>query len=1051
MSRSEKTPSEEPASDEVESTFQKLYNKYVGSSEVSKSDCSESEEDEEEEDVEDEPKLRRSNSESSITPMASVNNTPNATPKCSPLPARKALVETKPMTTEDWRRKIEASIKAMTDPVKVEKNPESDSNTVEKKTDEKPLSSRVSTCATFSSSVPEPSPVLARRGSIIKVNGKTVQESIKDTAEEPPTSVRISITRSRSKSPEKGSDEEPQKKKPDLRIDVAAINEKLEEESRQKCASEGLEAETEQREDRAKSESKDTRRRRDPNRTLENLKATLLEEKLKQDPPKPPMKWITPLVLITEPSNPSTPIATTPVAATSASICLWNRKEDEEEEDEDEEEYEEDEEYSSEEWAEGQDDVHLEYDSDYEMSINHTFSLKDHLPLGDLYPLGKSPSQSSAKVSEFDGDFMTEERKEESRGRVAKMFSMPAPSFTCSVSYDGSDDDDDEVHSCEDSDDSQDYTLVPIDRTSSLAFASPTSIPSESGDEYDGRVVGCTLKLVDKAAYRDSDEESEYFEDEEYYEEEEEEEEEDEEYYEEEQEYEEYEEEEVEEEEEEVVEEFSDDDEEEMFSVLEPIMPEHVAEVEPITHQKVIAPIWVTEQEETVDVAETSDIADEMICSLSAIEVEEETGTNDVHVVPTFVKESTVTVKEESTNRFMQKKPDTDFARKAVIQPNKLETVKVATVETRIAPKKEKVVEDKSAARKALINMKDEDAKKKTEENEKVASEKARKSGAVSKLASRIVAAAEEDPMKYKKSSRLVQNYEERPRKKYEIVKPRLDDSFDKQMEELRNQMKAGANQLQASMKDLSKGILTVSEETKTRELQEKRRITTEKATVVNEKAGAETARWRERRDASLAPAPAPEEKQTRKKIIIDKPVEAPIEPKRTIRRWKPPPPDPTAPVLTFSTAPKAPSKVVPVVEKIVPEEPQPKAKIASMVKSRQAVQSPNGKRYSTRRKTQEIVNESVLQTKKRRKESSRKTRFVRKERDVDVLLGYQHFSFEQMERLFDQSVQKRVKSVEKHVKRLALARIFISHLTDIDKIYKSSEIRDIIASVNIV
>ncbi|CAL2028647.1 unnamed protein product [Caenorhabditis brenneri] len=358
------------------------------------------------------------------------------------------------------------------------------------------------------------------------------------------------------------------------------------------------------------------------------------------------------------------------------------------------------------------------------------------------------------------------------------------------------------------------------------------------------------------------------------------------------------------------------------------------------------------------------------------------------------------------------------------------------------------------------------------------------------------------------------------------MFQPVINDDFDKQMEEIRMQMKSGSNQLQNKMKDLSKGILTVKEEAKSREMEEKRRVTTEKATGAFGKAEEEKARWKASRDAEAAReyAKIEAEKHLKKKrILIDKPTgetvlnqEKAEAPKRTIRRWKPPPPDPNAVIPSFSCGPKeAPKpKIAPAATESTgktskpstptarrkslaspvppPKEtgtvpaaaiqniPKSEGAAATRIRNQAAVAAtttpsntaipssvpsapssvtdspkPTSRRYNARRKTQEIVNESLVKAKtKRRKRNPRKTRFTRSDRDADLLLGYEKGStFEQLERLFDQATRNRRPLATKFekIRRLAPSKIFISELTDIDKIYKSSEIRDIIASVNMV
>ncbi|CAD6199573.1 unnamed protein product [Caenorhabditis auriculariae] len=465
------------------------------------------------------------------------------------------------------------------------------------------------------------------------------------------------------------------------------------------------------------------------------------------------------------------------------------------------------------------------------------------------------------------------------------------------------------------------------------------------------------------------------------------------------------------------------------------------------------------------------------------------------------------------------KKPSTDFAKKAVIQGPKLEKVKVAKVETKLAeapkpPKVEKVeekaesppktsvaankveMEDKSAVRKSALNMKDEDAKKKAAADEKAAAQKARRFGTVTALADRFKEPVKtEEPILYKRSSRLVAKDEEKPRRKYEIVKPVLNDDFDKQMEEIRMQMKSGSNQLQSQMKEMSKGIASVSSEAKNSAMEQKRRDVVQKATGAFGKAEEEKARWKAQRDAEsereFARIEAEKHLKKKKIPVVEKPQvseEPKPEPKRTIRRiFRPPEPGANVPSFA-SCGPKTEVKPQPEVRPPVAAVPEgspmarrkksvgdvsvksdiretsnspilkavPKGDGAAATKIRNAMtSSPMGseksaKRYATRRKTQELVNESA-QPKKRRKESSRKKRFIRTVHDIDALLGFQiSATFEQLEKLFELSAKDKISTVngsQKRVRRLKPTKIYISDLTDIDKLYKASEIRDIIAS----
>lgn len=106
-------------------------------------------------------------------------------------------------------------------------------------------------------------------------------------------------------------------------------------------------------------------------------------------------------------------------------------------------------------------------------------------------------------------------------------------------------------------------------------------------------------------------------------------------------------------------------------------------------------------------------------------------------------------------------------------------------------------------------------------------------------------------------------------------------------------------------------------------------------------------------------------------------------------------------------------------------------------------------KRYATRRKTQEIVNESS-QPKRRRRLVPRRGKFIGPTHDIDLLLGWStEQTFEAMEIYFSQTAAQRlVDSSNLKQKRAKPTRTWISDLQDIDKIYKVSEMRDLKLSV---
>ncbi|KAK5964958.1 hypothetical protein GCK32_010358, partial [Trichostrongylus colubriformis] len=205
---------------------------------------------------------------------------------------------------------------------------------------------------------------------------------------------------------------------------------------------------------------------------------------------------------------------------------------------------------------------------------------------------------------------------------------------------------------------------------------------------------------------------------------------------------------------------------------------------------------------------------------------------------------------------------------------------------------KAKMTADKSGTRKSALNMTDEDAKKKAAADEEAAKQKARRLGTVSSLMNRFKEPEiKEEPITYKRSSYLAaKDKEERPKKKYEVFKPAINDDFDKQMEEIRAQMKSGSSQFESHFKDLSKGITVTAEDMKKRTEDEKKKMIIDSVTGVFSKADEEKARFNKRREEETEKelAKIEADKNVKKKTVVQKPKaepEKPAEPKRTVRK----------------------------------------------------------------------------------------------------------------------------------------------------------------------
>ena len=126
------------------------------------------------------------------------------------------------------------------------------------------------------------------------------------------------------------------------------------------------------------------------------------------------------MLLVTQPSVPSTPISTT-------SNAVWNSSTYEEE-------------GSESEWDEEDEEENAYSDEDYDFTI----SLPSvSVPRGDLYPVDDTRLRSVTPFSDYDSEFelpfIQADSRNDSRGRVGAGNAAPAPIFVASVTYDGQD------------------------------------------------------------------------------------------------------------------------------------------------------------------------------------------------------------------------------------------------------------------------------------------------------------------------------------------------------------------------------------------------------------------------------------------------------------------------------------------------------------------------------------------------------------------------------------------------------------------------------------
>ncbi|VDN05378.1 unnamed protein product [Thelazia callipaeda] len=625
-------------------------------------------------------------------------------------------------------------------------------------------------------------------------------------------------------------------------------------------------------------------------------------------------------------------------------------------------------------------------DYDYDVTVSEVIKLPlegnkklDRKPKGDLYStmttLEKQCERSTSPIPFDESDFDVElivrmpSRNDDSRGRVvSETMAIPAPIFTTSVSYDGMDywdsAQEESVPSLSDYEDIENYDTYECESrtrsalevedyrpsSSSLGvYFSPASFSSD--DDYrDSVEVGCTLKLVQKAALRDTNEEdssSEYYESE--YEDE---------MYSELGEDEEYsdvveddfgcdddealdnvinnwrvpgsdldegsrenaskvsllsipqvriasvleEEFEVDETCNETVEETEDLNRiEESLKEVENEVGEELAEkYREVTYTKEMdldhnaeqaskLVIEITEDAakegitegatktaarktvrqhvvptvDKVDVVQAHELSEQKPEEVEATlkEHDERTEEKQIEVIPTYVKPTTTNYFVDSARPFTERRPSSDWAKKAVVQPAKFQTAKVEKTQVCLndvtpskqgrasdddisfvtAPSPTQISrptsalsatsstsshkDDKSAIRKSILNMPEAEARKAQALEEAQLKQDSRKHGIVSTLSDKFKSSEIQTKIyNYKRSPMLTtQNDEVRHKRTYTpIAVPVIDDSFDKQMKAIREQMQIGNTSLRSQFNDLKRGIAMVTDDARRSTLEQK-------------------------------------------------------------------------------------------------------------------------------------------------------------------------------------------------------------------------------------
>ncbi|KAI6239394.1 hypothetical protein M3Y99_00572600 [Aphelenchoides fujianensis] len=395
--------------------------------------------------------------------------------------------------------------------------------------------------------------------------------------------------------------------------------------------------------------------------------------------------------------------------------------------------------------------------------------------------------------------------------------------------------------------------------------------------------------------------------------------------------------------------------------------------------------------------------------------------------------ESNATMKTRSPSPLVSK----DARPVAAVQPNS------AALDRPEAAQEACGLEDKSALRKAPVNMTVEEQRRVEQQQQETDRQKARATGAVSAMRDRFRPASppKAEPIMYKRSALLERKEEERPKRTYAVVKPVINDEFDKQMAELREQMKDKSSKLQSEYKSLSKGIHSQADDAKLRAKEEQHRALLGQATDTFSRADEERKKWQEQHVSDVERKRREQEERRRqaeeKRVAEEKAAAAAAaEPRKVTRR-----------VRRIGDQKGEPKKAEPTAEArsngAAAAVPSPKSSTASITPAIQKSSlSPEKKILSP------TENKLDVPKRKRRHQSQKRRRFVRKPFDIDDLLGLSAFTdFEQMDDFFLCGIENRRPpgaSEKRKKRRLGVQKIWISQLKDIDKLYHASELRDI-------